>query len=223
MKICAISPHCDYSEKYDDYCLDKSVKNELISFISDLGHDLIVLPGYLIGYPSVEEILKVIRPGVIVFVEIGSIKYRKMRSIPKLICKDYEIEMPGQKFYINPSKNDTVILEEIWCQRTAVIDNKNVSFAICGEVDSFSKNGMGKFNLNVDCDVLINPTHTVRGRWNHIGEKFSNLSKRFGVFVHVANNTCRYLDITTGLRIYVNGDIVERHYFGNLAWSECEV
>lgn len=223
MRICAVSPLCFPYGETDDYYLSSSVKLELLNFLNGLHHDLIVLPGYLRGYPSVEDIQNNIRPGVVVFMELGSMKTKKMESTPMLISRRKILVMHKQIFGINPGVKELRKLTEIWPERSHFISGKNVSFIMCGEVDAFAKDGLVKHGFELDFEVLINPTHTLRGRWNHLGEKLENLSKQGKAVIHVANNTRENLRITTGVRIYIDGEILPRNFENNLAWSECDL
>jgi len=68
----------------------------------------------------------------------------------------------------------------------------------------------------------MNPTHTTRGHWNHLGVKLKALSTGTAV-VHVANNDYDHQQVTTNVRIYLDENILERKYDGKIAWSECEI
>ena len=171
MKICAISPFFSATQK------------EILNFISSINHDLIVLPGNASNHPTIKQIQKHINKKSHVFVEIGN---GKLSSRPWIVSKNHTIQMPKQIFVQNPKASDLDLLQKAWLQRTQIISNKKVSFAICGEVDGFTKNGLVKYRRNLPFEVLINPTHTVRGRWNHLGPKLSNLSHK-KVVVHTAN------------------------------------
>lgn len=211
MKICAISPLCSTSE------------SEILEFISGCEHNLVVLPGNAENHPnyqSVAEILK-LKHEVFVFVESGS---GKGESTPWLVSPTQQIKMPSQIFGTNPTAGDLDRLQGIWAKRTHEIGNRKVSFAICGEIDAFAKDGSVKRERQLEYDILVNPTHTTRGRWNHLGEKLSNLSIGTAV-IHVANNDYDHHKVTTDVRIYVNGKIMKRQVSvsGGIAWSECEI
>jgi len=207
MKICAISPFSNASKK------------EMLTFISTLNHDLIVLPGNGPNHPSCNLIQQCMQTNSRVFVEVGSGKFA---SKPWLVSKTSLIQMPDQIFAQTPRTGDIDALELAWPKRTFSISERVVSFAICGEIDGFSKNGSVKYGRKLPFDVLINPTHTIRGRWNHLGVKLSNLSIGTAV-IHTANNNKNKFNLTTHLRLYVNGVICTRQNTGKLTWSECQI
>lgn len=207
MRICAVSPHLTASQ------------NEILQFLSSCNHDLVVLPGNAENQPSYLQVAKALKLKVSAFVETGS---RKSCSVPWLVSSEHCLKMPSQVFAVKPSASDLDRLQSIWPERTHKIRDKRVSFAICGEIDGFKKDGSVKMGRYLPYEVLINPTHTTRGRWNHLGEKLTNLSSGTAV-VHVANNNYNHHRVTTDVRIYVDGIVMERHIFGNLVWSECEI
>jgi len=207
MKICAISPFCSTSE------------SEILAFISGREHDLVVLPGNAENHPSYQSVAKKLKHGVFAFVESGS---GKGESVPWLVSATQQIKMPSQIFGTNPTADDLNQLQDIWAKRTHEIGSRKVSFAICGEIDAFAKDGSVKSGRQLKYDVLVNPTHTTRGRWNHLGEKLRNLSTGT-VVIHVANNDYDHHKVTTHVRIYVNGKIMDRQVSGGIAWSECEI
>jgi len=108
--------------------------------------------------------------------------------------------MPSQIFAVDPTTCDLDQLQGIWAERTHKIGGRKVSFAICGEIDAFAKDGSVKSGRQLKYDVIVNPTHTTRGRWNHLGEKLRNLSAGT-VVVHVANNDYNHHGVTTLVRI----------------------
>lgn len=207
MKICAISP------------LVSSTKTEILKFISSLDHDLIVLPGKSTNHPGYKAVSNRLKNNSYAFVESGS---GKMASVPWLVTKEEYRAMPPQIFAVSPTASDLDQLQQAWSKRTHKISNRYVSFAICGEIDAFKKDGTVKMGRELPYDILINPTHTTRGSWNHLGEKLRNLSKDT-VVVHVANNNYDHHDVTTHLRIYVNQEIIPVMRNGNIAYSECEI
>jgi hypothetical protein len=115
-----------------------------------------------------------------------------------------------------------ISFQDAWPIRTHKIKGRECSFAICGEVDGFKKDGSVKKERILPFDILINPTHTTRGRWNHLGLKLKNLSRGTAV-VHVANNDYNHHRVTTHLRVYVDGQIMPRSISGNISFSECEI
>ena len=207
MKACAISP------------FSIATTQELLNFIATINHELIILPGGAPNHPSVRQIQNAISPQSTVFVETG---YKKLSNRPWIVLKKSVIQMPGQLFAQTPRASDLDNLQNIWGKRTHLIASKKVSFAICGEVDAFTVRGTVKYNRNLPFNILVNPTHTVRGRWNHLGRKLSNLSIK-KVVIHNANNDRNHNKLTTNLRIYKNGVISPVHQIGNLSWSECKV
>ncbi len=207
MKICAISP------------LISASKNDILQFISICKHDLVVLPGNATNHPSYQSVANVLKPGVFAFVETG---LGKGESVPWLVSSTQKVEMPSQIFARKPTTRELDQLQDIWPKRTHKIKERVVSFAICGEIDAFAKDGSVKAGRNLPYDVLVNPTHTTRGRWNHLGVKLNNLSTNTAV-VHVANNDYDHHGITTNVRIYVNGEVMNRQVSGKVTWSECEI
>lgn len=207
MKICAISPVSDATDR------------EILNFIQTVKADLIVLPGNSENHPSYKRVSKALKNGVYAFVESGE---GKLKSIPWLVSRDIHIKMPPQIFSQNPTSAHLDELQSSWPLRTHRIKGRECSFAICGEVDAFDKNGTVKRGRLLPFQVLINPTHTTRGRWNHLGTKLESLSQGTAV-VHVANNDYNHHDVTTHLRVYVDGKVMPRQVLGNLSWSECEI
>ncbi len=205
MKICAVSPLSDANER------------EILAFIRDCKADLIVLPGAAQNHPSYQQVSKSLKSGVLAFVET-----RKRKSIPWLVSASKHIEMPPQIFATYPTAKELDRLQDAWPRRTHKIKDHKCSFAICGEIDAFKKNGSVKGGRDLPFDILINPTHTTRGRWNHLGVKLAQLSQGTAV-VHVANNDYNHHDVTTHLRIYVDGEIMPRSTNNNISWSEFEI
>jgi hypothetical protein len=207
MKVCAISP------------FSIATAQEILSFIATLSHELIILPGGAPNHPTIKQIQNNVNPKSTVFVETG---YKKLSMRPWIVSKNQTTQMPRQLFAQTPRSSNLDALQNIWAQRTHIISSKKVSFAICGEVDAFTVRGTVKFNRRLPFHILINPTHTVRGRWNHLGRKLSNLSLK-KVVVHTANNNKNHNKLLTNLRIYKNGNIRPVHQIGNLSWSECKI
>ncbi|MCK4947708.1 MAG: hypothetical protein KAS46_04970 [Candidatus Aureabacteria bacterium] len=207
MRICAISP------------LESSTSKEILHFLGNCDHDLVVLPGNAKNHPSYIRVSKVLKSGVLAFVETGS---GKGRLVPWLVSPMQKIKMPNQIFATKPTARNLDRLQDIWPERTHRICNRMISFAICGEIDGFAKNGLVKAGRDLPYDILVNPTHTMRGRWNHLGPKLENLSAGTAV-VHVANNNYNHHEVTTNVRIYVSGVVMNRKNSGGIAWSECEI
>ena len=189
MRICAISP------------LKSANINEILQFISNCNHDLIVLPGNADNHPSYRSVAEVLRPGVCAFVETGS---GKGNSVPWFVSSTRQVRMPPQIFATKPTASQLDQLQAIWPERTHQVKDRKFSVAICGEIDAFAKDGSVKAGRSLPYDVLVNPTHTTRGRWNHLGVKLKNLSAGT-VVVHAANNDFDHHRVTTQVRIYVNG------------------
>ena len=207
MRICAVSP------------LESASSKEILQFLGICDHDLIVLPGNAENHPSYQCVAKALKSGISAFVETGS---EKGSSIPRLVSTTDTIRMPSQVFATKPNASDLNRLQSIWPKRTHKISDRKVSFAICGEIDGFTKGGSVKMGRNLSYEVLVNPTHTTRGRWNHLGPKLENLSSGTAV-IHVANNDYNHHKVTTDVRIYVDGVVMERNISGRIAWSECEI
>jgi len=207
MKICAISPFTDATTK------------EILKFIDSCKHDLIVLPGNSKNHPNHKRVSKMLKPGMFAFVETGE---GKRRSIPYLVSSYSCIKMPSQIFATSPTAKDIDQLQDAWKKRTHKIKGRSFSFAICGEIDAFQKDGSVKKSRCLPYDIIINPTHTVRGRWNHLGVKLQTLSIN-SVVVHVANNDRNHHNLITNLRIYVDEIIMEYNISGNIGWSECKI
>ena len=206
MRICAISP------------LESATKSEILSLISTLDHDLIVLPGWAKNHPDPMSLAKELNRNSYAFVET---KGKKRVGVPSLVTNETYLSMPPQVFIDSPSAKDLDSLQSIWTSRTHKICNANISFAICGEIDAFQKDGKAKMGRNFPFEILINPTHTTRGRWNHLGEKLNNLSRNT-VVVHVANNDYGHHEITTHIRIYKNKKIMPVVNSGGISYSECK-
>lgn len=107
--------------------------------------------------------------------------------------------------------------------RTHKISNRNVSVAICGDIDGFTKDEAVKAGRNLPYEVLINPTHTTRGRWSHLGPKLENLSRDTAVVCVANNDYDHWGGLTTNVCIYVNGKIMKQNETGKITWSMCEI
>jgi len=208
MKICAVSP------------LESANAKDILDFIGDCEHDLVVLPGYAENHPSYQSVATVLKPGVFAFVETGPGNDDK--RVPWLVSSKQQVSMPSQIFSKDPKARDLDDLQEIWDERTHNICGRMVLFAICGEINAFRINGLVRRGDNPPYDVLVNPAHTIMGFFAYLGPKLTNLSEG-RVVVHVANNNRGHHRITTDVRIYVNGEIMDRKSDGSFAWSECEI
>ncbi len=164
MRICAVSPLVSASSK------------EILQFLDSCDQDLVVLPGNAKNHPSYLQVAKVLKSGVSVFVETGP---GKGKSVPWLVLTTRSIRMPSQVFATKPTASDLDQLQKIWRNRTYKISDRKISFAICGEIDGFAKDGSVKAGRELPYEVLVNPTHTTRGRWNHLGPKFTSVQDRF--------------------------------------------
>jgi hypothetical protein len=110
-----------------------------------------------------------------------------------------------------------------WSSRTFRIASRKVTFAICGEINAFNPDGHVKYGRDLPFDILVNPAHTLMGRWQHLGRKLSALSKA-KVVIHVANNDRNHEHLKTDVRIYVDGVPQDAsQHAGNLKWCECEI
>jgi len=87
MKICAVSP------------LASANADEILDFIGDCEHDLVVLPGYAENHPSYQSVANVLKPRVFAFVETGP---GKGKSVPWLVSSTQQVRMPIQIFSNKP-------------------------------------------------------------------------------------------------------------------------
>jgi hypothetical protein len=115
-------------------------------------------------------------------------------------------------------------LVEAWPNRTFRIGSQKVTFAICGEINGFNPDGSVKHGRVLPFDILVNPAHTVMGRWQHLGRKLSVMSKNKAV-IHVTNNDRNHGRLSTDVRIYIDGILQEAKVQrdGKLKWCECEL
>jgi hypothetical protein len=209
MKICAISP------------FNSATRIEILKFISRCNHDLIILPGNAKNHPTPQSVAKVLKKGAFAFVETGR---GKGKSIPCLVSSMQQIKMPSQCVFVGePRAKDLDDLQRIWHQRTHKIGSREFSFAICGEINVFKTDGSVKLGRSLPYDILINPTHTIMGRFNHLGIKLQNLSAGT-VVIHVANNNKNSHRLITDIRIYINGNVqYGKRGSDSIRWSECEI
>jgi hypothetical protein len=211
MKVCAVSPW------------ETASTNDILDFLRETTAELVVLPGVSKSKntPSREVVQRVIRPGVAVFVQNGE---SKDNTTPYLVTCDRAEPMPPQIFKQSPTAKCMDDLVAAWPDRTFPIGSRTVTFAICGEINGFNPNADVKHGRVLPFDILANPTHTVMGRWQHLGPKLSALSKGKMV-VHVANNNRNHERLSTDLRIYINGNLQEAKLqcAGRLKWCECEI
>ncbi len=207
LKITAIAP------------LDRSGSIHILTLVSELNADLIILPGYRHNTPSITRIRKALPKGAWAFLESGE----KLHSAPVLISSSVTVELPRQVFGTSPTKQQLFDLESCFAHRTVQIGKQCVSFILCGEINAFQADGTTKSGINLPFDILINPAHFVMGRWHILGRKLSTLSHR-GVVVHVANNHKNSHRLTTDVRIYVGGrQVGERIHNEFAAWCTYDV
>lgn len=211
MKVCAVSPWV------------AAEPGDILSFLGEATAELVVLPGVHRNTPSPQEVQRVIRPGVAVFVEYGG---PKGRATPYLVTRrNGPSAMPPQIFGRSPTAKCMDDLVAAWPDRTFPIGSRTVTFAICGEINGFNPDGRVKHGRKLPFDILANPTHTVMGRWQHLGRKLSALSKG-KVVIHVANNNRKNPEHSkTDVRIYINQvlQVAKVQRAGALKWCECEI
>ncbi len=207
LKITAIAP------------LDRSSSTHILTLVSELHADLIILPGYWHNTPSITRIRKTLPKDAWAFLESGE----KLHSSPILISSSATIRLPRQVFGTSPTKQQLFDLESCFAHRTVQIGQQRVSFILCGEINAFQVDGITKSGINLPFDILISPAHFVMGRWHILGRKLSTLSHR-GVVVHVANNHKNSDRLTTDVRIYAGGrQVGERIHNEFAAWCTYDV
>jgi len=209
MKVCAVSPWATASA------------NEILSFLGGTTADLVVLPGVCPNTPSPLEVQRVIRRNVAVFVEHGG---SKGKATPYLVTCEGVRPMPRGVFSKSPNAKCMNKLLAAWPNRTFSIRSRTVTFAICGEINGFNRDGHAKHGLVLPFDILANPAHTVMGRWQILGPKLSALSKG-RVVIHVANNNRNHDGLKTDVRIYINGTLQDAklQYGQKMKWCECKI
>lgn len=207
MKITAISPLSDANPR------------SIVELISTLHSELIVLPGFAKNTPSATALQKVLRPGVKVFLESAD----KLQAVPWLVSQTGIVSMPKQVFAQNPTTQALRNLESSFPHRTFLIGKRRVSFILCGEINAFRADGLAKVEIDLPFEVLVNPAHSLMGRWHILGPKLRALSKGRTV-VHVANNTRRSRALTTDIRIYRDGEQVgQRGDNDDAAWCTYDI
>ena len=216
MKVCAVSPW------------ETAPARDILCFLGEATAELVVLPGVSRNTPSPQDVQRAIRRGVAVFVQSGRKKQRrklkgKLGAIPYLVTRNRVVRMPCQIFSeCTPTAKQMDELVKAWPKRTFSIGSRQVTFAICGEINGFTGDHV-KHRRVLPFDILANPTHTVMGRWQHLGPKLEALSKG-KVAIHVANNDRNHGHLTTDVRIYINetlqGGTVQR---GQLKCCECDI
>lgn len=207
MKITAISP------------LSSATPQSIVELISTLRSELIVLPGFAKNIPTAKAIQKTLKPCMNVFLESAG----KQQTAPWLVSCTDVVSMPSQVFAQNPTTQALRNLEASFPKRTFLIGQRKVSFILCGEINAFKVDGLAKAEIDLPFDVLVNPAHSLMGRWHVLGEKLRALSQGRRV-VHVANNTRDSRKLTTDIRIYREGEQVglrESNY--SAAWRTYEV
>jgi hypothetical protein len=213
MRIFAVSP------------FKRATRKEILPFISGLPRGLIILPGHSGNSPSPRQVQHAMRHGSIAFVEGPGRKVvgpKQKRNRPGYIVRKQRIEtMPPQIFKASPSAVEMDRLADILPERTIAVGRRKATFIICGEILAFNPDGSAKHARGLDLDILINPAHSIMGRWGQLGKKLKRLSRR-SVVVHVANND-RNHHLKTDVRIYKDGELMPRNSDINIAWSECEI
>lgn len=199
--------------------MSTATSEEITSFIAAAQADLIVLPGYAANTPSPERLQAVLRPSVRVFIEAAG---GKQQSTPMLVGRAVGQAMPKQIIARDPVASQLDQLSAVFPKRTFSIRKRSVSFVLCGEITAFNPDGTVKGNRSLPFDVLVNPAHTLMGRWRVLGPKLAKLSQD-SVVVHVANNKNSNRRVSTDVRIYCNGkNVTERQTNSFGAWCEFE-
>ena len=220
MNVCAVSA-------WESPSPQTSSASDILSFLREATAELVVLPGVSRSRntPSPEEVKRVIRLGVAVFVEHRG---PKGETTPYLVtCDGPPKPMPRQIFSKAPTAECMAALVEKWPSRTFRIGSRTVTFAICGEINGFNSDGHVKHGRVLPFDILANPAHTVMGRWQHLGPKLSALSKG-RVVIHVANDNRKNPEpLKTDVRIYINENFQEAEVQADrrlkLKWCQCEI
>ena len=208
MKLCAVSPFCSTD------------RNVVLAFLRSCDADLVLLPGASKNTPSPEEVQKVLRRNVNVFVEGEG---GKRKAAPHLVSCTCISAMPKQVFARLPSAKEIDQLAEALPKRTFSIGGRQVSFFICGELIAFNPDGTVKHGRHLQVDVVANPAHTMMGHWNHLGRKLATLS-RHGAALYATNNDREHNRVSTDVRIYKNGEQVSsRKTIEGIAWVACEI
>lgn len=207
MKIIAIAP------------LASSSAGQILALIKTLDANLIILPGHCANTPSAARVRRALPQGTFVFLEAGE----KQQASPYLISSSAIAKLPKQVFGTSPTKQDLLDLESCFPHRTVRVGKHWVSFILCGEINAFQADGSAKFGIELPFDILINPAHSVMGRWHILGKKLSALSHQ-GVVVHTANNLRDSSRLTTDVRIYAGGrQVGERDGNEFAAWCAYEI
>jgi hypothetical protein len=191
---------------------------EILHFLATLPSSLIVLPGYSANTPSPRQIQRVIHRKSLVFAEGAP---GKNGCSAFIITHQSLKRMPSQVFSQSPKAADMDALAAILPQRTIRVGKREVTFLICGELMALNPDGSTKHRRELQYDIIVNPAHTTMGHWNHLGKKLARLSRR-SIAVYVTNND-HNRHITSDVRIYNEGVLMERHSDINIAWSECVI
>lgn len=147
----------------------------------------------------------------------------KQQAAPWLVSHTDVVSMPKQVFARRPTAQALRQLESDFPERTFTIDKRKVSFILCGEINAFNVDGLAKDKIHLPFDVLVNPAHSLMGRWHILGEKLKALSIGRTV-VHVANNTRDSRKLTTDIRIYRDGEQVGRRESNdNAVWYTYQI
>lgn len=192
----------------------------IVEQISIVESGLVVLPGWRRNGPSLVDLQQALQTGVTLFAELGpSIQRRKAY----LVTCEANTQIPDQVFAERPSLSALSKLAGRLPERTIKLGSHRVVFFLCGEIHAFDANGTPKADVELPFEVLINPAHSMMGRWRVLGQKLEALS-RGRVVVHVANNYGNNHRVSTDVRIYADGKQVgERIANGYVTWSTFEV
>jgi len=200
--------------------------DQIINFIKGCGADLIIFPGFNASNAlPVREVQNALQTHSKIFMEVPEegLKAIKMEVTPSIISKKDILKMPKQIFAQKPTKSEIHALLNIWDNRTLNLGNRKLTFIICGEINGFNPDGHLKFDKEHIHDIIVNPCHTIMGHWNYLGPKLSNLSEN-SLTIHVTNNNKNNKNISTDLRIYENGQKVDKKKFtSNISWAYLDI
>ena len=222
MKLCTVSPKCTSPNGPKPQSIANA--QHILDFLATCTHDFVLLPGACENTPALEDIQRVLVPGVHVFVESSEKSINKMQVQPCVVSKNSLLQLPKQQFAQNPSQTQVLTLGATLTNRTVQIAERQVTFILCGEINGFNKYGLLKHGSTPTMDIIAHPTHTPMGRWNVLGAKLAALSQS-GTVLYAANNDKRP-NISTDVRIYQNGQRLplakNSAANGQISWMECE-
>lgn len=205
MNLCIVSPFV-VANRY-----------QIINFIKSCDADLIIFPGFNVSNAlPVIEVQNALQNHSRIFIEVPEKGLRaiKMEVTPSIISKKDILKLPKQIFAQNPKKREIHTLLNIWDDRTLNLGNRKLTFIICGEINGFNPDGRLKFDREHIHDIIVNPCHTIMGHWNYLGQKLSHLSEN-SLTIYVTNNNKNNQSISTDLRIYKNGQNIEKKIFNS--------